>query len=374
MMKPSKYTTFFLFSMHLLFCACTTNSSEVGQAEELAVVKVQVLAPQKIKITQDFPAKIVANQMITIKTEVGGTIEKIHFQEGSFVRKGTVLYSIDQTRYVAQYKESVARLEAAKATWEQAEKNAQRYRNLHEKQAVETVELERIVLQAQNTKSAYSVAEAELNRVEANLRYATIKAPFDGYIGISRVKIGDLVTPNQTILAVLAEKNTMLADIFVSEKDYFNLILQAQEVKLENIFDFELILPNGERYAEHGKLKFVDNLIDPSTGTLRMQIVFNNPNDILKPGINAKVEVEVKAETQKPSLAIPQRVIRKLLNQNFVYVIDEAGKVEERKLELGPSFENLQIIKQGLSAGDKLVVEGMQGLKAGQTVRINAEK
>ena len=362
-----------------IFAGCTllSCSSAVTVEVPLKSVKVETIAYQKIDIIKLYPTQLQAKQRITIKTEVGGTIEKIYFKEGSFVKAGEKLYSIDQTRYQGQYQESSAQLQAAKARYEQAQKDAQRYKNLWENNAVEAIELDRILLQEQTAFSEWNVAKAQNNRINANLRYATLVAPFSGYIGVSYVKVGDLVIPNQSTLAILVEKDNMTAEFFISEKDYFDWIGIAQKnpqmIDLsfeEGVFEFELILGNGQKYSQIGKLEFIDNIIDPSTGTLRIHVLFDNKDNLLKSGMNAVVEMNLKQQSQKPVVVIAQKTIRKVLNQNFVYIVDSNDQIQERKIELGPGIKDQQVVQSGLNIGDRLVIEDIQKLSIGQKVQV----
>ena len=282
------------------------------------------------------------------------------------------MYSIDQARYQGQYQENIAELAAAQARYAQAQKNAERYQNLWDNQAIEAIVLEQILLEEKLTQSELAMNVAKTTRAQANLRYALICAPFDGYLTGSYVKVGDLVIPQQTTLATLVQPALMQADIFINEKTYFDFFT-AMDAATAKHFVFTLVLPSGQPYALPGRFNFMDPIIDPLTGTLRLQVLFDNPQGLLKAGMNAVVQAELAPEHQKNGLLVPTTAIFSLLNAHFVFVVNTENRVESRKVRLGNALQGGQIILEGLQLGDQIIIENTGKIQEGMLVQSYVE-
>lgn len=354
---------FYFILLSFLLTSCQKGYEKMPPAKAV-MVSTRTVAYAQVPLEYTFPASIISGKQIDLRTDISGTIEGILFKEGSHVSKGQALYDIDKSRYKSAYGQAVAQWEVSKAQLEQAQMDAQRYKNLWRHDAVEKIKLDHAQSEVKVAQANVQAAKANADRIKADLSHATVKAPFSGYIGASEVRLGDMVISGQTVLTTLASKDDILADFFIPESLYKQIHIKENSVTP----DFSLTLADGSAYTEAGRLKFIENQVNSSTGTLRVRVSFPNPKELLTSGMNAVIKI--KQTREDPAILIDQKSIRKILNENFVFVIGENQKVTDRKIKIGPAIGNQQIVEKGLSAGEQIVTEGIQKIKSGDMVKV----
>jgi membrane fusion protein (multidrug efflux system) len=248
-----------------------------------------------------------------------------------------------------------------------AQTDAQRYQNLWDHNAVDEIQLAHAKAQVEVAKATVDASTAAVSRAKTNLEHATIVAPFTGYTNVSTVRLGDLVVANQTVLVTIVDNSSMRADFYIPEGQYVAMLSKTGNTE-PNSPQFNLFLPDGSLYSLEGRLDFIDNTVDPTTGTILVRLKFPNPYNTLKSGMNCVVQLQENNE-QKKFLVIPQQAIQQVLNEYYVYVVNDSNVVEDQKIVPGQSSNGIQIITQGLQPGQRVIVEGIEKVRPQQHVK-----
>lgn len=372
-----KRTYLILLIACLLFIRCTEKkpSPNMGVPVNLYTVKAQT-----VLYYDKYPANTVALSQVDLRPEVQGYITAIDFIEGSHVKKGQKLYEIDQRLYEEAYNQAKANLDVAKGNLVEAQEDADRYTYLNKTDAIAKQTYDHAVITLDNAKSSVKAAEDAMKIAATNLTYSIISAPFDGTIGISQVRLGDMATVGQTILNTISTDNPMGVDFLISEKQlqHFEDIKNATEQPVDSLFT--MVLPNDSIYPYPGKIYIIDRAVDPQTGTIRVRIVFPNPDFSLKPGLSCVLRVHNEETT--PQLVVPSRAVVELMGEYFVYVAkdtvardpDDSTKTHpvllaiQKKVQLGQTIAPNVIIKSGIKEGARIVVDGVQSLHTGSVI------
>jgi membrane fusion protein (multidrug efflux system) len=269
------------------------------------------------------------------------------------------LFGIDQQQYQATYVQATANLSVAKANLLKVQQDVDRYQQLAQQDAVARQTLEHALADLQSAKMQVAAAEANVKSVQTNLRYSVITAPFDGVIGISLVKRGSAVVAGQTLLDVISSDDPMAVDCSVDEKEIGRYTkLMAEKLSPEDS-TFTLRLPDGSLYQHFGQLGLLDRAVDAQTGTIRMRLIFSNPEHLLRPGMTCDARVRTTGEPGE--LLIPYRSVVEQMGEYFVFVL-HGDTVSQRRLSLGAQTNGLVEVLGGLKAGDQIVTDGVQRL------------
>ena len=254
-------------------------------------VNIFTVKAQNVFYYDKYPANIVALSQVDLRPQVQGYITGISFTEGDHVHKGQALYEIDRQLYQESYDQAKANLEVAQGNLKQAQQDADRYTYLNTYDAVAKQVLDHAMIALQNASNTVKAAEQTLKMATTNLNYSIISAPFDGTIGFSQVKLGNMVTVGQTILNTISTDDPIGVDFLISEKQ----LARFEELKniKQQIIDslFTIILPNDSIYPYMGKISVIDRAVDPQTGTIRVRVVFPNPDYTLRPGTSCVLRV-----------------------------------------------------------------------------------
>jgi membrane fusion protein (multidrug efflux system) len=311
-------------------------------------------------------------QDVEIRARVEGFLETVAFSEGSLVRKGQLLYQIDPKPLQAALANAKANLATAQARLEKTANDVKRYTPLAAQQAVSQQELDN-ALAARDAASAQVAAnQAAVDNAELNLGYTTITAPVDGLIGTTRVKVGNLVGRGEsTLLDTISVIDPILFRAGIAEAEYLRMAKRAQDDLAANrtgasATPVQLILADGMVHPYEGRLDAVERNIDPTTGTLALQIKFPNPDRVVRPGQYGRVRAVI--DTRKNALLVPQRAVQELQNLYSVAVVGSDNKANFRNVKVGPREGSLWVIEEGLKPGDRGVVEGLQRLREGAVV------
>lgn len=354
----------------LLFVNCNKQQPQTqAPAQEVNVVEV---SQRDVTNHTDFVAQVYGAQDIEIRARVDGFLEGIHFEEGFRVTKGQLLYTIDSQPYRAEVSSFESKLAEAQTALAKAKSDLTRYKPLAESNAVSMADLDAAQAQYDAAISSVQAAEANLEISKIKLGYTRITSPLNGIIGKTQSDIGEYVgkSLNTVVLNTVSQIDEITVEFFLPENQYLEVIKSIEDAS--SLFDkrdyreskLELILSDGSIHNHKGSVNFIDRGIDPSTGTLLIQSSFKNPNKILRPGQFAKVRIPVIVED---AIIVPQKCVIELQGQYSVLVVNN-NKVESRQIVPGARSGDLWIIKEGLKAGDKIVIDGLQKVRNGSEV------
>ncbi len=364
----------FLFLTGLIFLvSCGGESENEAAPPEVVVFTTKA---EKVPIYQEFVGQIYGQKDIRIPARVEGFLEGIYFKQGSVVKKGQLLYTIDPQPFEAKVAARMSELAEAKTLLAKAQSDLNRIRPLAEINAVSQSELDAAVAQFEAAQAGVKAAEANLRAARIQLSYTRIKAPITGIIGKTKAKVGDFVgrSPNPVVLNTVSKIDTILVDFFLNESQYLQLArayLNHSGERLEQIRNsqdknLELILADGSVHPEKGAIVFVDRNVDPSTGAILIEAYFPNPKKLLRPGQYAKIRAEV--DEVENGILVPQRAVSEFQGIYQVYVVNDSNIVQLREVKTGPTVKDKWLILEGLEPGERVVVEGIQMLKPGMTV------
>ncbi|GEP91468.1 membrane fusion protein, multidrug efflux system [Chitinophaga terrae (ex Kim and Jung 2007)] len=304
-----------------------------------------------------YPATVVALNQVELRSQVSGFITGIFFKEGEIVPKGKVLYEIDRRKYEAAYLQAQANVASAKATFERAKKDDDRYERLAQQDAVARQILDNAKATLETSRSQLAAAEANLAAVRTDLDYSLIKAPFTGRIGISQVKLGAQVSPGSTLLNTISSENPIGVDFVINENELPRYsALQGKS----GDSTFRLQLSDGTQYPHSGKILAIDRGVDNQTGTIKVRIEFENPNDQLKDGMSCVLRV--LNDQSGDRLIIPYKAVSEQMGEYFVFVAKDSIGVQ-RKVHLGPKLGDKIVVMDGIEQGEKVITEGFQRLR-----------
>lgn len=308
-------------------------------------------------------------QDVDIRARVEGFLETVNFREGSFVRQGDLLYTIDRKPLEAILAAAKADQATAQARLAKAENDVKRYTPLVAKQAVSQRELDDAVAERDAAISQREAARAAAEKASLDLGYTRVTSPINGLIGTTQVKAGNLVGRGEsTLLTTVSQIDPALFKVGVTEADYLKVARrdpsrQGGTPRAEGI---QLTLSDGSVYKQTGRVTTVDRAVDPATGTLGLEITFPNPDQLLRPGQYGRARLLL--DTRKGALLVPQRAVMELQGLYSVALVDAGGKVEFRNVTVGPRVDSLWVIEEGLKTGERVIVEGLQRVKPEMTV------
>jgi membrane fusion protein, multidrug efflux system len=358
----------------LLSLVACSQEEETASAPPPPQVSVFQTEARKAPIYQEFVGQIYGYKDIAIAARVEGYLEKVLFEEGSRVKEGELLYTIESQQFEAEVAAKMSDLAGAKTVMTEAKTYLDRIRPLAQEKAVSQSDLDAAQAQYDVAVSSVKAAEANLRAARIQLGYTQVYSPITGIIGKTQAKVGDFVgrSPNPIILNTVSRIDTVLVEFFITESQYLMMMRHyLQQVKAgkkepEEKADLELILSDGSVYEHKGKADFVNREVDPATGAILIQASFPNPDEILRPGQFARVRAVV--EIVKDAILIPQRCVMELQGAFSVYVVGKDNKAEVRQVTAGPKIGSFWLIRKGLQPGEQVVYEGLQKVKDGTVV------
>lgn len=356
----------------LTITGCKEKSTGALPPPQVQVVEV---VQQDIPLMKDFVGQTYGLSDIAIQARVDGFLEGIHFEEGSRVRRGQLLYTIDPEPYQAKLAVAQGHLAEANTQLVKAISDLDRIRPLAEINAVSQSDLDAAIAQRDAAQGAVDAANANLESAKIELGYTRIYSPIDGIIGKTEVYPGDYVGRgiNNVVLNEVSRIDTILVNFHLPEEQYLELArtlsVQDPDVIAQRKPDqgLTLILADGTVYPEKGRIRFVNRQVNATTGTILLQASFPNPDLIIRPGQFAKVRGTV--DVIKDGILVPQRCVVELQGNYSVFVINENDEVEFRNIEVVSSYEtSYLIVSSGLDPGDRVLYEGLQKVNSGTKV------
>jgi len=357
-----------------------SKKAEAPAAPAVPEVSVVEVIQRDVPVGGELTATLRGYEDVEIRARVEGYLKSVDYREGSEVKKGTLLFTIDDAQYRAKLAEAKGELARAQAAFGKADADVKRFTPLVEKRAISQAELD-------NAKSARAAAQAQTAAAQANVEkaaldvgYCRMSAPVNGLVGQAQRKVGDLVGKGEpTLLATISSLDPIRVSVAIPEALYLRYAdrVAALEHGAANQAPPpaagsaeqgpQLVLADGSTYAERGKIILVDRAVDPSTGTLRVDLAFPNPKRTLRPGLYGKLKY--REETRAGALLVPQRAVQELQGQFTVVVVNAESKAETRKVKTGPRIGSLWILEEGVKPGEKVIVEGVQKVRDGVAVQ-----
>ncbi|MGB5620437.1 MAG: efflux RND transporter periplasmic adaptor subunit [Desulfobacterales bacterium] len=362
----------------LLLAMLSCSKEEAPKEAPPPKVTVIVAEAQEVPLFQEFVGQVYGLKDIDIAARVEGFLEEIHFQEGSEVEAGALLYTLESQTYEEKVAAQMSRVAEAETMLAKAKGDLDRIKPLAKVKAVSESDLDTAVAIHEASIASLAASRANLSAAKIQLGYTKVYSPIHGIIGKTQAKVGDFVgrAPNSVILNTVSQIDTVLINFFITESQYLKVArFRAQNEggsRTSGESPFELILVDGSVYDQNGKADFVDRNVDPTTGAMLVQASFPNPDKLLRPGQFAKVKIETNVV--KDGILIPQRCVSELQGTFSVFVVDASNKTERREVKVGPKVRDSWLIAEGLKPGEKVVYEGLQLAKDGVVVEPTIKK
>ena len=326
-------------------------------------VTVTPAIQRDVPIHQEWVGTMAGNVDADIRPKVEGFLLARLYTEGSYVAKGTPIFRLDGRQARAAVEQAEGNLALAHAALGQAEIDVRRYTPLVAKKAVSQAELDKALSSESAAKAGVDAHQAAVDNAKLNLGWTTVTSPISGIAGISKVQVGDLMTPTTT-MTTISSVNPIYVDVNVAEQDYLRFVREKTGRSAGQ--NLQLILGDGTVYAHRGRALFVNREVDSRTGTIQVRGEFPNPGNVLRPGQYARIRAVT--ELRKGAILIPQQAVSELQGVYQIGVVGADNKVTIKTVKLGPQFGDMWVVESGLAAGENVVVDGLQRIKTGMTV------
>ena len=370
MHKALKIAAVITASLWLTACGKQDDGAQAQQERPPTPVGVMIVEAQSQAIQVELPGRSKSFLEAEVRPQVSGIITERGFIEGKEVTKGQSLYQIDSATYKAALVSAEADLARANAALESAKAKAARYQTLVKTNAVSVQDFDEAKAAYKEALASVTVAEAAINTAKINLEYTEVKAPISGRIGKSSVTAGALVTANQSnTLATIQQLDPINVDIAQSSAQLLRLKskLKAGKLLKSDNAAVTLILEDGSTYDQQGTMQFAEVSVDEATGSVTLRAEFPNPDGVLLPGMYVRARLDTGKDPQ--AILVPQRAItRNTKGQAMAMVVNSDNNIEVRIVTTAEVIDNNWRIIDGLSPGDKLVVEGLQKIRPGAKV------
>jgi RND family efflux transporter MFP subunit len=347
--------------------ACKQEAASIAPPSDPEVV-VAAVVQKDVPVSSDWVGSTDGMVNAVIKAQVNGYLMNRNYDEGAFVKKGHVLFEIDSRKFRAALDQAKGEWAKARAQFVKTELDVKRDTPLAQGGAISQKELDDSIQANLAAKASVASAKAAVEQAELNLSFSKIIAPIDGVVGIAKAQIGDLVGPGDE-LASMSTLDPIRVYINVSEQEYLRYAERVRQVykdREDHKPNLELLLADGTVYPQKGKFFLADRQVDVKTGTIRLAAQFPNPDNMLRPGQFARVRAVT--HTKQGALLVPQRAVTELQGGYQVAVVTADNKVEIRPIKVGARTGNLWVVDEGLKAGERVVAEGLQKIKAGMAV------
>ena len=360
----------------LLFACGEQKKPPPPPSPEISVIETKV---EDVPLFLEFVGETSGAKDITIRARVEGFLEGMHFQEGSVVKKGDLLYTLESQPFEEKVATRMSNVAEVKTNLAKNKGDLDRYKPLAKINAVSKSDLDAAQAAYDASLSSLEAANANLRAANIELSYTKIRSPIDGIIGKTQAKVGDFVgkDPSPVILNTVSQVDTILVTFHITETQYLEFTrYKAQNDPVEQADDgdekFELILVDGSLYGYKGRLDFVDREVDTTTGAMLVQASFPNPEELLRPGQFTKVRIKI--QVVKDAIMIPQRCVMEIQGLHNVFVVDSNNTIQTRDIQVGSKVGSSWMITEGLKSGEKVVYEGLQKVKDGATVKATVVK
>jgi membrane fusion protein, multidrug efflux system len=367
---------FFFASVGFLLVFLAGSGCKKASAPQQPPLPVNVVSAIEKEVNEwdEFTGRLDAVEFVEIRPRVSGYITEIHFEAGAIVKKGDLLYVIDPRPYQADFDRAGAEVDRLDAQLKLAQIELNRAKELRDKNTISASEFDQKAATYQGSSAAARSAEAAKNSAALNLEFTQIKSPIDGRVSDARITLGNLVQPGpgpESVLTTVVSVDPIYAKVDADENAVLKYVKLSEEGKRVSARTAKIPafveLGNETAFPHEGYVDFVDNRLDPGTGTVRARVVLKNWNpNFITPGFFARVRIA--GATPYRAALVEDKVISSQQGLKYAFVVKPDNTVERRTLETGPLFEGKRIVKRGLKDGEKVVSTRLQLLQPGMSV------
>ncbi len=361
---------YLLFVLSLISCGRDEKDSTAPPSTQ---VRTKIVTQITIPETFEFVGFAQSSHQVEIRARVEGYLDKIRYKEGGFVQQGDLLFQLDPRMYEAEVENVQGILAKQEAVLWNAKRTAERLKILFEQKATSRRDLDNSIAEELSAQAEVQSAKAKLKDAELNLSYTTITSPISGLTSDSNFQEGALITPGEKgLMMTVSAVDPIWVYFSVTERNILNLNEQEAKgwIKLpENMnFEIELLLSDGTIYPIRGKVNFTSPILNQKTGTVSVRAEVANPNSVIMPG--QFLRVRVLGATRPNAILVPQKAVLQGKEGTFVYVINGNNKAETRSVEVGNWYKEDWIIYTGLKEGDEVIVDGINKIRPGSTLKV----
>jgi RND family efflux transporter MFP subunit len=358
-------------SMALVLSACARNEAAVPQAAALPQVTVAQAISRKVTEFDEFTGRFEAVERVEVRPRVSGYISSVDFTDGSEVKKGDVLFVIDPRPYVAERDRARAQLAQARSQLVLAKSERERATKLLGQHAISQEEFDTRSAGNEEAQANVEAAQAALDSAALNLEFTRVTAPISGRISRALVTSGNFVANGQTLLTTLVSLDPIYVSFDGDEQAYLKLIKRARAAapgtSAGSRSPVRVGLADENGYPHQGTMVFVDNALDPATGTIRNRALLDNHERLFTPGLFARIRL--LGGVQHDAVLVNDSAIGTDQTVRYVLVVGTGNKVEYRPVQLGPVIDGLRVVQSGLASGETIVVNGLQRVRPGAQVQ-----
>jgi RND family efflux transporter MFP subunit len=366
-----------LFAAAILVLSIAAAHAQQAGGAPPAVTVAQPLT-RRIVDHAEFTGRFAAAESVEVRARVSGALTEIHFTDGQMVKKGDLLFVVDPRPFEIALESAKAKLAQAQAQRDLAQRQLTRAGPLRKNDVIAPSAYDQRVQDQRTAEAAVLAAEAAIHDAELNLAYARVEAPISGRIGAHQIDVGNLVTgggtgtgsgsSNATLLATIVALDPIDLDFDLSEFDY--LALRRAQPLRSGTLTAQVHLADETDWTRQGRLDFVDNRLDPATGTIRARVVLTNPDFAITPGEFARIRLPASKPYQ--ALAVPDAAVLTDQSERMVMTVGPDGTVVPKRVEPGPVVDGLRVIRSGLAPDDKVVIDGLLRARPGAKVAAEA--
>lgn len=354
-----------LLGSAFILASCSQAKDSNTAENPIKTVPVTKLVQMDTVIYREYIADIQSQRNVELRSRLTGFLNKIYVDEGAFVRKGQVLFALNDEEYKANYAQALASLNSAKAEVKKVELEIERTKKLVEKNIVSSTEADLLQVQLRAAIAKVSEAEAILNQAKTKLSHTMIRAPFDGRIDRILLKEGSLLTEG-ALITTISDQEKVNVYYNISESEYLDLATDSSFNRNNFKQEVKLILANGEEYPYTGTAELVESEFESSTGSISLRARFDNPKGLLKHGASGRIGVP----TNTGDLTfVHQKSVLEIQDKAYVFVVGSDNKIKMVPFQNGQRVGHYYIVESGLDPDMKVVFEGVQGLRDGMTIQ-----
>ncbi|UKJ07868.1 efflux RND transporter periplasmic adaptor subunit [Solitalea lacus] len=345
------------FAILATLSACKDKTIKASPPAEVSVITARQAS---VPVYQEYVGQTYGLADVDIRARVEGWVTGMYFKEGTKVKKGSLLYTIDDIQYQTRVDQAAGNVASAKTEVARAKSQLNRVKPLADMNALSKMDLDNAKAEYNAAVARQQVSEAALRNSKIELGYAKVHAPIDGIIGISNVRVGDYVSrAGSNILSTISQTGTIRVRFQVNETEFLKFVRNYKESQASRQ-DVTLILPDNTIFNEKGKVDFANRQIDPETGSITIEASFANQSGLLRPGLYVKVEL--LTGNYPNVVVVPQRAINQLQSLYQVFVVDKTNTLKVRIVEVGPRVGDMWIITKGLQPNERVALIGTMAL------------